>query len=154
MKKAFAVLLFLACFAAVFAQEKKMSTGIGFEWDMNSRHNFAGGALLTFDYKLPRFVTLGFMLEGSSNFSNMYVIEPAFLFRAYFLENEYRGLYFQSDLGVSFIFEDGEDLWIRPLAGAGTGYRFLLGSSFYVEPFGRLGFPFAFGLGVIGGLRF
>ena len=147
-------MLFLACCIIAFAQDKKMSAGIGAEWDMNSRHNFAGGALLAFDHKLPRFATLGFMLEGSSNFSNMYVIEPALLFRAYFLENEYRGLYFQADLGASFIFEDGEDLWSRPLVGFGAGYRFFLGSSFYFEPFGRLGFPFAFGLGALAGIRF
>ena len=154
MKKVFVLLLLLACCVTVFAQEKKMSAGLGAEWNMDSRHDFAGGALLAFDYKLPRFVSLGLMLEGSSNFTNMHVIEPAIVFRAYYMENEYRGFYFQNDLGASIIFEDGEDLWIRPMVGVGIGYRFLLGSAFYFEPFGRLGFPFAFGLGALAGLRF
>ena len=154
MKKTLFLVLFLACFFSVFAQEKKMSAGAGFEWDMNSRHNFGFGALLAFDYKLPRFISLGCALGGSSNFSNMYVIEPVFVFRAYLKENEFKGFYFQNDLGISIIFEDGQDVWVRPLVGAGAGYRFHLGSSFYIEPYGRLGFPFAFGVGLIGGLRF
>ena len=154
MKKTFVLALLLAYCVTVFAQEKKISIGIGAEGNMDSRHAYAGGAVLAFDYKLPRFVCLGFMIQGSSNFSDMHVIEPAILFRAYYLENEYRGAYFQSDLGASIIFEQGEDLWIRPMVAFGAGYRFLLGSSFYIEPFGRLGFPFALGIGAVAGLRF
>jgi len=154
MKKVLALLLLLGCVLAVnAAEEKKMSAGIGLEWNMDSRHNFAGGTLLTFDYKLPRFASLGFFLAGSSNFRNTHVIEPAFVFRAYLREYEFAGFFFQNELGISFITEDG-DLTLRPLVGFGAGYRFLLDQSFYVEPYGRLGYPFAFGLGVIGGIRF
>ena len=161
-KRFFFLLLFLACSMAAFTQDKKMAVGIGAEWNMDSRRDFAGGGILVFDYKLPRFVSLGVMIEGSSNFSGTHVIEPAFLFRAYYLENEYRGFYFQTDLGASFIMEPeseperepNRDVWIRPIVGFGVGYRAFLGPVFYVEPFGRLGFPFAFGLGMIAGLRF
>jgi hypothetical protein len=136
-----------------FAQEKKMSAGLGLEWNMDSRHNFAGGTLLSFDYKRQRFVSLGFFVAGSSNFSDTHVIEPAFVFRAYYKEYEFAGLFFQSELGISFIHEDGER-WTLPLVGVGVGYRKLLGSLLYIEPYGRMGYPFAFGLGVIGGVRF
>ena len=155
IKRFFLLVLFLACCLTAFTQQddKKVSVGLGAEWNMDSRHNFAGGALLVFDYRLPRFAAVGLMLEGSSNFSTMHVIEPAVLFRAYFLENEYRGFYFQTDLGTSIIFEDGRDVWFRPMAGMGIGYRVHLGSTFYLEPFGRLGFPFAVGLGLVAGLR-
>ena len=153
MKKVFAVVLLIACGMFAFAQEKKMSAGLGLEWNMDSRHNFAGGTLLTFDYKLQRFVSLGILVAGSSNFSDTHVIEPAFAFRAYYREYEFSGPFFQSELGISFIYEAG-DRWVLPLVGAGAGYRFLLGQSFYIEPYGRLGYPFAFGFGLIGGMRF
>ena len=153
MKKIYAVLLFLAWIIPVTAEEKKMSAGLGLEWNMESRHNFAGGALLTFDYQLPRFASVGFFLAGISNFNNTHIIEPAFVFRAYQREYEFAGPFFQSELGISFIVED-EELTRLPLVGFGAGYRFLLGSSLYVEPYGRIGYPFVFGLGVIGGIRF
>ena len=154
MKKILAVLLLvLGCSLAAFTQGKKMSTGLGLEWNMNSRHNFAGGAILTFDYKLPRFAAVGILLGGSSNFKNTHIIEPAVLFRAYFQEYEFTGFYFQCELGASFIHEDG-DLWTVPLVGYGGGYRLPLGPSFYIEPYGRLGYPFAFGIGLIAGIRF
>ena len=153
MKKGFAVLLFLVCCTAAFTQDKKMSAGIGLEWNMDSRHNFAGGTLLSFDYKLQRFASIGFFLAGSSNFSNTHVIEPAMVFRAYFREHEFAGFFFQNELGISFIFEDNE-LDSRPLVGFAAGYRKHLGQLFYIEPYGRMGYPFAFGLGVIAGVRF
>ena len=153
MKKLFAVLLFLACVLVINAEEKKMSAGLGLEWNMDSRHNFAGGTLLTFNYNLQRFASAGFFVAGSSNFRDTFVIEPSLLFRAYLKEYEFAGFFFQNELGISFINEDGE-LTRLPRVGFGAGYRFLLGQSFYIEPYGRIGYPFAFGLGIIGGIRF
>ena len=46
----------------VFAQEKKAAFGLGPEWNMNSRENFAGGAVLGFDYNLPH----SFALAGGT----------------------------------------------------------------------------------------
>ena len=153
MKKIITVLLLLAWIIPLAAEGQKMSAGLGLEWNMNSRHNFAGGTFFNFDYQLPRFASLGFSLGVNSNFDNIHIIEPVFLFRAYRAEDEFAGLFFQSELGASFIFED-EELTRRPRIGFGTGYRILLGSSFFVEPYGRIGYPFAFSLGVAGGIRF
>jgi len=153
MKKVLSLLLFLLCVLPVFAEDTRMSAGLGLEWNMDSRHNFAGGALLGFDYKLPRFASAGFFLASSSNFNNTFVVEPALVFRAYRNEYEFSGFFFQNELGLSFIIEDGR-LTSLPLVGFGAGYRFLLSSSFYVEPYGRIGYPFAFGIGVMAGIRF
>ena len=153
MKKILMAVLFLACGLTAFSQEKKMSAGLGLEWNMDSRHNFAGGTLFNFDFKLPRFMTLGLTVKGSSNFKDTYVIEPALMFRAYKLENEYKGFYFQYDLGASIIKEE-DDVWTVPLVAVGAGYRFHLGSSFYIEPYGRLGYPVVFGIGAVAGIRF
>ena len=155
MKKTFFVILFLLCALCAFAQEKKMATGLGLEWNMNSRHNFAGGTILSFDYNLPGyFAAVGFTVGGSSNFSGFEVLEPAVLLRYYILNDGYSGFFTQLDAGTFIIFEDGEDTEYRPLLGIRGGYRLLLDSPFYIEPFGRLGIPFAFGVGAVAGIRF
>ena len=153
MKKVFSVLLFLLCILPIFSRNETMSAGLGLEWNMDSRHNFAGGTLLAFDYRLPHFTSVGLFLTGSTNFNNTYVIEPVLVFRAYYREYEFSGPFFQNELGISFITEDGRQTRL-PLVGFGTGYRFHAGSSFYLEPYIRIGYPFAFGIGVIAGILF
>ena len=154
MKKRVMTFAFIFGFAlCAFAQEKKMSAGLGLEWNMNSRHNFAGGANLGFYYNLPGYLALGLSVTGSSNFSEFHVIEPTLLARYYFLRNGYEGFFAQADIGPFIILEDGKTSFL-PEAGLRGGYRLSLGSSFYVEPYGRLGYPFAFGVGAMAGIYF
>jgi hypothetical protein len=152
----FAPLFFLLA-AGVFAQSadggaKKAALGIGAEWDMNSRENFAGGAALCFDYNLPHSLALGITVTASSNFYGITVIEPSALFRWYFLGG-YSGLFIQADLGCFMILEESD---FTPLFDGGLrcGYRLPLGKSGYLEPYGRIGYPFAFGVGALVGIRF
>jgi len=148
-----AVLLPGICLYA-FTQEKKMSVGAGAEWNMASRHDFAGGAVLNFLYNLPGSTAVGLSFTGSMNFNNIYVLEPAFLVRHYFSQEHYSGFFIQYDTGAFIAFEKKG---ITPMVKSGLtgGYRFLLGSSFfYIEPYGRAGYPFAFGLGAMAGVRF
>jgi len=140
----------------VFAQdEKKFAVGLGPEFNMNSRHNFAGGAVMGFDYKLPVAIpfAVGLTVTASTNFSGFTAIEPAALFRWYFSGKGHSGFFAQADVGTFLILEDRE---LIPMFTGGLrgGYRLLLGSMFYVEPHGRLGYPFAFGIGAIAGLKF
>jgi len=144
--------LILALSASLYAKEKKAAIGIGLEWNMNARENFAGGAVFSFDYNLPRAFALGVNVTASSNFSGITVIEPAAFLRWYFLGG-YNGFFIQADLGVYLILED-EDLTPMFLGGFRGGFRFPLGNSFYVEPFGRIGYPFAFGIGALAGIKF
>jgi len=132
--------------------EKKFAVGLGLEFNMNSPKRYAGGVVLGFDYNLPYFLAVGFTAAYSNNFFGFSVMEPAALFRWYFLGKKYTGFFAQADIGASLIFERGA-LIPMFLGGLRGGYRFPLGSSFYVEPFGRLGYPFAFGIGVIAGIR-
>jgi hypothetical protein len=144
--------LIFALSVNLYAQEKKASLGIGAEWNMNSRENFAGGAIISFDYALPHSLALGLNVTASSNFSGIAVIEPAALFRWYFLGG-YNGFFFQADGGAYLIFED-EELKTMFLGGLRGGFRLPLKSSFYLEPYGRIGYPFAFGIGVLTGIKF
>jgi hypothetical protein len=145
-------ILFLIFTTVSFAQEKKAAIGIGPEWNMNSRENFAGGAIISFDYNLPHSFALGLSVTASSNFSGITVIEPAALFRWYFLGG-YGGFFVQADAGAYLVLEDGE-LTPMFLGGLRGGFRLPLGSSFYLEPYGRIGYPFAFGIGAIAGVKF
>jgi len=154
MKKWMLLGLFLSgiCLCA-FAQEKKISTGLGAEWNMASRHDFAGGAVLNFLYNLPGSTSLGLSFTASMNFNNIYVLEPAFLARQYFLQDKHSGFFVQFDVGAFIAFEEkGTTPMIK--SGLGSGYRLPLGSFFYIEPYGRAGYPFAFGLGAMAGICF
>jgi len=147
-------LLFLAFSLSAFAQEeKKISLGLGPEFNMNSRENFAGGAVLGFDYNIARSFAAGLTVTGSSNFSGIVVMEPAALFRWYFLGNGHTGLFVQADAGAWLVLEDG-DFTPLFLGGLRAGFRVPLGSSFYIEPYGRGGYPFVFGVGLLAGFRF
>lgn len=144
----------------------RMAASLGSEWNMNSRENFAGALAAGFDYNLPVAIAsfaAGGIMSGSSNFTDSGVMEVSGLFRWYFLEKGlsgwnfmgkgHNGFFAQADLGLYLIMEAG-DTFPLPLAGLRAGYRLPLGSAFFVEPFGRLGYPFAFGIGVLGGYKF
>jgi len=156
MKKT--VLFFVMVFAfslCAFADQDsaKMALGAGPEWNMNSRDNFAAGAVLAFDYSLGSSFALGINATASSNFDGIFVIEPAAFFRWYFLGSNHTGWFVQADVGAYLVLEDSE---VTPmfLGGVRGGLRLPLGDKFFVEPFGRLGYPFAFGVGGLAGIRF
>jgi len=131
----------------------KAAISIGPEWNMNSRDNFAAGAVLAFDFNLGSSFALGINATASSNFDGIFVIEPAAMFRWYFLSREHIGWFAQADAGMSLILEDGDTTSLL-LGGLRAGLRLPLGDKFFVEPFGRLGYPFVFGVGGLVGVRF
>jgi hypothetical protein len=132
-----------------------INLGLGAELNMNSRENFAGGIVLGFDYNLPSYIpfAVGLNVTGSSNFLGINVMEFTALFRWYFLGVWHEKWFLQADIGANTVFEDKI---INPMftGGLRSGYRFLLGDSFYIEPFGRFGYPYAWGVGVMTGYAF
>jgi len=140
-------------YICAFAQEKKMSVGVGAEWNMASRHDFAEGNVLNFLYNLPGATALGLSFTGSMNFNNIYVLEPSLIVRQYFLQDNHTGLFFQFNMGA-FIALEEKGITPMVMSGLAAGYRIPLGTSFYIEPYGRAGYPFAFGLGAMAGIRF
>ena len=159
MKKVSFICLLVCLAAWLYAQEAggdsapKAAIGIGPEWNMNSRDNFAMGGVFGFDFNLGNSFAVGLTAAYSNNFSGIQVIEPAALFRWYFLTKDHTGLFVQADLGAYLILEDG-DFTPMFLGGLRGGLRLPLGVMFYVEPFGRIGYPFAFGVGALAGVRF
>jgi len=143
-----------------FAQDNDngsvISAGIGPEVNMNSREGFAGGLSLCIDYQLPvsaAQLAVGVIAVGSSNFSDTTVLEVGGMLRWYFLGAEQTGLFAQADLGVHLITEQEESVTLFE-AGLRAGFRMPLGDSFYIEPYGRFGYPYFMGAGVLAGMRF
>jgi hypothetical protein len=154
----FSFLVLLLCISgSVFAREetgvKTMAISFGPEWNMNSRENFAAAAVLAFDYSLTSSFAVGLNATVSSNFFGITVIEPVALFRMYFLGSNYAGWFAQADAGVYLVLEDSSFTTLFT-GGLRSGLRLPFGNTFFVEPFGRIGYPFAFGFGVLGGVRF
>jgi len=153
-KIAFLTILILLCNVYAFAQdEKKMAVGLGLEWNMNSHEYFAGGAVLSVDYNLFQSFAVGLSVTASSNFTVFTALEPAAMFRWYPLGKDHTGFFVQADAGVYLYMEDAQTVPMF-LGGLRTGLRLPLGQSFYIEPYGRAGYPFAFGIGVSVGMRF
>ena len=150
---------------SVFAEDEipetdnsRTALGIGLEWNMNSPSRYAGGALLAFDFDLTPAITLGINSTFSTNFFGYTVIEPAAMFRWYFLnwskiDKKFAGFFLQADAGA-FVIIESKGVSVKPLGGLRGGFRFPLGSMFYVEPYGRVGYPFMFGVGAAAGIRF
>ena len=157
MKKSlvFCLLLCMAVFA--FAEEEqassKVAIGIGPEWNMNSRENFAAGGILAFDLNIGSSLSIGINATVSTNFDEIMVIEPVANFRWYFLGSNHTGWFVQADVGAYLVMEDG-DLTPLFMGGLRAGLRLPLGETLFVEPFGRVGYPFAFGVGVLAGVKF
>jgi len=128
--------------------------GLGLEMNMNSPEFFAGAALFNFDMNLPIQVAqfaAGVNITGSTNFYGINVLEFSGMFRWYFLSSKHDGWFAQINAGYNYVDEEGAPIaLISELRG---GIRFPLGN-FYIEPYGRVGYPVAWGTGVVVGLRF
>jgi len=140
----------------IYAQtDNQANLGLGLEMNMNSRENFAGGVFLGFDYNLPLYTpfAVGLTITGSSNFTGINVLEFTALFRWYVLNFWHDKWFIQADAGANLVFEVNR---MNPMFTGGIrgGYRFPINQSFYFEPFGRLGYPYLWGIGVIAGYTF
>ena len=148
----FFVILFVC--GLVFSQDShKTAIGLGLEFNMNSRAEkaAAGGGIIGFDFNLIPSLAAGVTFGASHDFRNTVTLEPAAMFRWYFLNKDNLGLFAQADLGVSLVLDDG--LSPKFLGGLRAGMRIPAGANFYVEPFVRGGYPFLIGAGVMAGIR-
>jgi len=139
-----------------FQAQKVISAGIGPEFNMNSREGYAGGLSLSLDYQLPvsaAQLAAGLVVTGSYNFSDTFVLETTGMFRWYFLGVNHTGFFAQVDLGLHLISEQSV---MAPgfEGGLRAGFRMPLGEAFYIEPYGRFGYPYFMGAGVLAGMRF
>jgi len=142
----------------VFAQESAqnvISIGIGPEFNMNSRENFAGGFVVSIDYKLPISaiqLAAGLTMTTSFNFSDALSFEVTGMVRWYFLRIKNLNFFAQADAGMHLIVENNISVVLIE-GGLRAGLRMPIGDLFYIEPYGRFGYPYAWGMGVLAGVR-
>ena len=157
MKKTIILIcVFLMLTQAGFTEERDsaISVGMGPEFNMNSRENFAGAICVNMEYQLPFFalpLSVGLTITASSNFDDTSVMETTGMARWYFLGTTYTGFFAQFDIGTHFILERDIPVTLFE-TGLRGGYRLPLGDTFYVEPYGRFGYPYFIGFGVLAGM--
>ena len=136
--------------------QKVISVGIGPEINTNARANFAGGLSLSIDFQLPvsaAQLAAGLVVGGSYNFTDTIVLETTGMFRWYFLGVNHTGFFAQVDLGLHLIME--QNVTVPGFEGGlRAGFRMPLGEAFYIEPYGRFGYPYFWGVGILAGMRF
>jgi hypothetical protein len=119
------------------------------------RSSMAYGGGMTLGYGTG--LSFGFKLLVVVDRESFFCTEILFFLRYYFLNYDAgTGPYIQIN-GGPVIFGDSKPEvsgYGSISAGLTAGWRFLLGKSWFAEPFIRGGYPYRFGAGVSGGLRF
>jgi hypothetical protein len=132
----------------------RFSLGWGIEGNKNTEENAAIAGVLTNDFALNSRLTIGTRLGFSYNFADLGTLEAGIMFRVYFLSRNSSGPFIQADGGLSHIFrrdDAHDDMFTEFLYGGTLGWRFRLGSV-YFEPYGRGGYPFIWGGGLVMGI--
>jgi hypothetical protein len=132
----------------------RFSIGLGAEGNKNTKENIAIAGVLTNDFSLNARLSIGSRLGFSYNFDDLGTLEAGILFRVYFLSKNSSGPFIQADGGLSYIFRRNDihdDMCTEFLYGGTLGWRFRI-KSFYFEPYGRGGYPFIWGGGLVMGV--
>jgi hypothetical protein len=132
----------------------RFSIGLGVEGNKNTKENAAVAGVLTNDFALNARFSIGSRLGFSYNFADLGTLEGGIMFRVYVLSGNSSGPFIQADGGVSYIFwrdDARDDMFTKFLYGGTLGWRFHIGS-FYIEPYGRGGYPFIWGGGLVMGM--
>jgi len=165
------LIIFLAC-AALNAQEETETVaepesefqwnshpwtlGIGVDYGMNTRENFALGYGITFErYLFCPWLALGVRGMMYTDFQTVSSTEALVTLRLWLLS--FKKAFFFTQWGFGMEIYSEEDRSINAfIMDALFGCRIHLGkkSRFYVEPYIRGGFPFVFSIGVSAGRRF
>jgi len=130
---------------------------LGGDASMYSYTGMSYGGSLSFGYGSGS--SIGLKLSYFFNEESIDTFEICLLLRFYILgKNAYSGPFFQF-LGGASLFNRSGDFAIPSnvgifSAGLGFGWRFLFADRFFIEPFIRGGFPYAFGGTVSVGVRF
>jgi hypothetical protein len=157
----FAILALTVFAGAAVAQVENESKGNrgyfyaggGIELSQNSLRYYAMSEVASITYDINDLMALGFKITMSENFGKTIVAEPGFYYRLYVAKFLWGRVFAQLDVGASFIVDD-KVLYPEPLMGVTAGVRFPFLGKFYAEPFVRYGYPYMWGIGATGGIRF
>jgi hypothetical protein len=127
--------------------------GAGLEFSMNSLRYYALSETAALTYDMNDYMAWGFRITTSQNLRHTAVYEPEMYFRVYLLKFWWGDIFTQWDMGASFIVDD-KTLYPELLMGVVGGVRIPFLGRFYAEPFVRFGYPYMWGIGATGGIRF
>jgi hypothetical protein len=128
----------------------RFSIGLGAEGNKNAVEKTSVAGVLTNDFAINSHISIGSRLGFSYDLTDVGTLEAGIMFRVYFLSWNSSGPFIQADGGLSYIFWH-DDMFREFLYGGTLGWRFHLGS-FYIEPYGRGGYPFVWGGGLVLGI--
>jgi hypothetical protein len=126
--------------------------GAAAELNANSREGVATGGGLLFGLEIDNRMTAGIKTSFFTNMDTVNTMEGQALFR-YYLSLPVNGVFLQAEAGVSVFFEQDEQ-FPAFMGGITAGWRIFPGARWYLEPGLRLGYPFIWGVGLGGGVRF
>jgi hypothetical protein len=138
------------------ALQKQAHLGLGVEGNINAGNKMIFGHSLCYDKQVLTHFGLGFMFTISSDFGTFTSMEPEVFGRWYFLDMGIPGggLFLQEDMGIR-LRSDNFEMSPAFLGGLSLGFRYAFKyQDYYIEPYIRGGFPFLFGVGLRGGVRF
>jgi len=128
---------------------------LGFETAMFNNALFGG----SFAVGYGKGAAIGIKAAYYSEINGVTILELVFLLRFYFLGTAaYSGPFLQLSGGPTLISVNGNIGFPSELgvvsAGINVGWRFLFKNRFFIEPSIRGGYPYMFGAGISGGIRF
>jgi len=143
----FCLLIFIA--GSIFALDD-VFIGFSAEANGNTREGTAAGGGWTIGFDLNQYAGIGIKTVFSHDLDSMITMEQCALLRFYLPINKH-GLFIQAEAGGSILFEDEKSDFVF-IGGIATGWRFKIGKNWYIEPFGRGGYPFVWGAGLVTGI--
>jgi hypothetical protein len=155
MKRMFGLVLFAVVTAPALPAQEGFFIAPVVETALFSTEKAAFGAGLAFGYDGA--VMLGYRALYFIDPDGLGTLELGIFFRVYLPSDRHDGFFIQAGAGPC-VFAEEAPLFPPKLsatsAGVILGWRFLLGSRWYVEPYLRAGYPFVAGAGTSAGFRF
>jgi hypothetical protein len=143
---------------AVFAEEEwqrfPYTLGGGVETNMNTRGGWGQGYLAVMDrYLFNEHLLAGIRAGMNMDYQGITNMEGALFLRLYPYKLNLGGAFTQLGWGVSS-FQEDENKPMVMMFDFAAGFRFFFLKGFYTEAYVRTGFPFLWGIGILGGHRF
>jgi hypothetical protein len=127
--------------------------GAGLENSMNSLRFYALSEVAAIHYDFSDHMAVGLKAGVSENFGATVTLETEAFWRIYPVKFRWGTVFAQVSLGESFIFDDSY-FYPMLLCGFTAGVHIPIKDLFYIEPYARFGYPYMWGMGAVGGIRF
>jgi hypothetical protein len=152
MKRTFLCVFLLAASGwCVFAEIPEIFIGLGPETNADTRKGAALGGVITAGMGINKHFAAGLKAGFFCDFNTVNTLEAMGFFR-YYLPLPIEGFFVQAELGAPIFFEHG-NVFPSFLGSLAAGWRCNLGRMFFLEPSVRGGYPFAWGVGIMVGIR-